>query len=271
MQRYRRMLDFFWIIIVLLFLFPVMKYTMRSETDGDCVSTQGPLFTGRSSLDSLVAQASGKTMIVNFWATWCTPCVGELPHIDQVYNSLQGEVEAVAVDIGDPRLETLLQFREDFILSIPVVWLNSDESSALKDQWDLPEMLPVTVILDERGEEIARFSGARDREFFLQAVSGRLQPTVDTTVTEDLQLHVNVVGSRTDSLTQLLYDVSVELAGEGAVDVYHPELPEDSLIMEDLHLPFTDFSYAQPCVGSACGRLARSPEDLHTVVESLSN
>lgn len=269
-MKYLKPLDYIWIVLVLVFLYPVIKYS--SDRDHVDQSTeQGPLFEGRAALDSLVEQARGRPVIINFWATWCTPCVGELPHIDNVYRSMEGDVEALAVDIGDPRLETLLGFREDFMLSMPVIWLSRGEVTALKRDWDLPDLLPVTIILDGEGNETVRVAGARDESFFLSAVSGAAVMPRDTLPDAEPELHLNVVGPPSDTMTILLHEASVGLAGPESVDLFDPSSPLDSMAMEELYLPFTGFPYAQPCVGDACGRIARTPEELVITVEALLN
>ncbi|MBN2587867.1 MAG: TlpA family protein disulfide reductase [Candidatus Fermentibacteraceae bacterium] len=269
-MRYGRLADYVWILMVALLLYPVFRYGAVDAPPAEPVE-QGPLLAGRASLDSLLAGSGGMPVIINFWATWCTPCVGELPHIDHLYRSMDGTIAAVAVDIGDPRLETLLSFREELTLSMPVVWLSQSEASRLKTEWELPDVLPVSIILDCDGSELVRVAGVRDESFFREALSGSF--TRDTTATDvdDLELHINLVGIEGDSLTQALYQACVELAGQGGVDVFYPSIPADSARMEDLYLPFAGLPYAQPCIGSACGRLARTPEDLVTVVGSLSN
>ncbi|MFO8184354.1 MAG: redoxin family protein [Candidatus Aegiribacteria sp.] len=269
-MRYRKPVDYLWIFLVLVFLYPAIRYGSSPDAVGQSVE-QGPLFEGRAALDSLVEQARGRPVIINFWATWCSPCVGELPHIDNVYRSMEGDVEALAVDIGDPRLETLLGFREEFTLSMPVIWLSRGEAAALKRDWELPDVLPVTIILDGEGNETVRAAGARDESFFLSAVSGAAVMPPDTVVDSEPELHLNVVGPPSDSMTILLHETSVELAGPESVDLFDPSSPLDSMAMEELYLPFTGFPYAQPCVGDACGRIARTPEELLLIVESLLN
>ncbi|MCD4848055.1 MAG: TlpA family protein disulfide reductase [Candidatus Aegiribacteria sp.] len=268
---YSRLRSFLWIPVVLVFLIPVLKYAGSKRAEGESV-TQGLLLVGRDALDSLLLSSEGKPVIVNFWATWCTPCVGELPHIDEVYRSMEGEIAAIAVDIGDPELETLLGFREVFKLSMPVVWLSENDAFILKQEWNLADVLPITLIYDAFGNEIRRAAGIRDREFFRSAVSGAIiEDTILIENPPDLVLHVNVVGFATDSLTEILLQTAIELAGHEGVDYFDPSVSSDSMEIEALFLPKTGYPYAQPCIGGACGRPARTPDELLQAVENLSN
>lgn len=272
MAAYSKPVDFLWIVMVLAFMLPVFMYSgSHTEVDDNHV-VQGPLLTGREALDSLLSENYGKPVIVNFWATWCTPCVGELPLIDEVYRSMEGSIAAVAVDLGDLELETLLGFREEINLSMPVVWLNEHDAVQLKDEWGLPDVLPFTVIFDSGGEETARVAGTREESFFRNAVGeGSTPDTTSGHQPPELALHINVVGIQADSLTEALMAAAVELAGEEGVDFFDPSVPADSLAMEEVYLPNPGYPYAQPCVGDACGRLVRTAEELRQAVLNLSN
>ena len=272
MAGYTKFTDFLWIPIILLFLFPVIRHS-GSHTAVDVVPVeQGPLMSGRESLDSLLSDNLGKPLIVNFWATWCTPCVGELPVIDEIFRSMEGRIGVVAVDIGDLELETLLKFREEVNLSMPVIWLNGNDAAQLKVDWGLSDVLPITVVFDSGGNETTRVAGTRDSSFFRNAIEeGSVPDTASEHQSPELVLHINVIGVEADSLTQILFAEAVELAGEEGVDFYDPSVQADSLSMEELYLPNTGYSYAQPCVGDACGRLVRTPEELRQAIENLSN
>ncbi len=272
MNGYSKFTDFLWIPIVLLFLFPVIRHSGGHNPIDDSRVEQGPLMSGRAALDSLLSDNLGKPVIVNFWATWCTPCVGELPMIDEVFISMEGRIAVVAVDIGDLELETLLKFREEVNLSMPVIWLNENDAVSLKDDWGLADVLPITVVFDSEGNEVIRIAGTRDESFFRNAVEESSLP--DTTAEHQIDeqtLHINVVGPEDDSLTQMLMAEAVELASGEGVDFYDPSIAADSIAMEELYLPNPGYPYAQPCVGGACGRLVRTPGELRQAVGNLSN
>lgn len=55
-------------------------------------------------------KADGKVHVINFWATWCKPCVKELPYIDGLTEKYNGDVKVVLISLDFPRkLETKLK------------------------------------------------------------------------------------------------------------------------------------------------------------------
>jgi thiol-disulfide isomerase/thioredoxin len=98
--------------------------------------------------------AGGKPLLVNLWATWCAPCVAELPALDRV--AAAGPIQIVAVS----------QDQEKSV--VPAFW-NARKLGTLKT-WLDPEnnlgfhyatgTLPTTILYDAKGQEILRIVGA---------------------------------------------------------------------------------------------------------------
>jgi thiol-disulfide isomerase/thioredoxin len=108
-----------------------------------------------------LAGHTGKTVLLNLWATWCAPCRAEMPALDTLQQELGGdkfEVVAVNVDTGDDTKP------KAFLKEIGVQKLNyySDHSLALFN--DVKERglalgLPVTMLIDAEGCLIAHMNG----------------------------------------------------------------------------------------------------------------
>jgi thiol-disulfide isomerase/thioredoxin len=103
-------------------------------------------------LDSLrggridLAALRGKVVLVNFWATWCPPCVEEIPSLQRLYETLRPQgLEILAVDVGET-VETMEAFLVDKPVGFPV--LMDPEGDALR-RWGV-YAFPTTLVLDRQ-------------------------------------------------------------------------------------------------------------------------
>lgn len=105
-------------------------------------------------IHALVAANRGKIVVVNFWATWCPPCLEEFPDIIDVYEAYRAkgvEVFAVSMNEADEQ-EDIAEFLEKFDPPFPVYRASSvDETfySGVVEPW-FGEM-PITLIFDAAG------------------------------------------------------------------------------------------------------------------------
>lgn len=101
----------------------------------------------------------GKVVLVNVWATWCMPCLVEMPAMESLYGKLKGEkfaMLAVSVDEGGPK--AVRKFVEQAKLSFPV--LLSPDGSFLGLY--MTRSIPTTFIIDKTGTIVSRIPGARE-------------------------------------------------------------------------------------------------------------
>jgi thiol-disulfide isomerase/thioredoxin len=102
-----------------------------------------------------LADDLGKVVVVNFWATWCPPCVVETPQLQIVYQAYQAKgVAIVGVDTDDAPEDNAQAFVADNKITFPIVY---DEKSQIALQLgDLPiQGLPFTVLVDKQGKVAA--------------------------------------------------------------------------------------------------------------------
>jgi peroxiredoxin len=90
----------------------------------------------------------GKVVLVHFWATWCPPCVEEIPTLDRLYRELKGrEFELLAVSADEGGVEAVTAFMKKNRLNVPVL-LDPDRTVAgLYGTYKFPE----TYIVDRQG------------------------------------------------------------------------------------------------------------------------
>ena len=93
-----------------------------------------------------LAALRGQVVLVNFWATWCPPCVEEIPSLQRLYHRLHDDgLEILAVDVGETRAQ-MEAFLADKPIDFPV--LLDTHGAALK-RWGI-YAFPTTLVLDRR-------------------------------------------------------------------------------------------------------------------------
>jgi thiol-disulfide isomerase/thioredoxin len=102
----------------------------------------------------------GKPILLNLWASWCMPCVAELPALDRLKPALDGKgVALVALSLDrSGKLAVVNTFAR---LGIRNLDIRTDENRVAAEKLDAPA-LPVTLLIDAQGREIARFIGAAE-------------------------------------------------------------------------------------------------------------
>ncbi|CAM3833370.1 TlpA family protein disulfide reductase [Roseateles saccharophilus] len=98
-----------------------------------------------------VARWRGKPLLVNFWATWCAPCVKELPEINQFYGEAKGrgwQVLGLAVDQAEPVKAFLQKTPLDFAVALA----GPQGLGLVRELGNPAGGLPFSVIFDETGE-----------------------------------------------------------------------------------------------------------------------
>jgi thiol-disulfide isomerase/thioredoxin len=118
-------------------------------------------------------QLKGKVVVVNFWATWCKPCLKEIPAFSRVYDKYKPRgVVFLGVLTGDQAsADELLNFASDNEMTYPIVRENSDIRMSFIDDMD---NLPTTLIFDRSGKQIYGRAGGLSE----QRLSELLEPAV---------------------------------------------------------------------------------------------
>ena len=106
-----------------------------------------------------ISELRDRVVVINFWATWCPPCIAEMPAIQRMYDALHDEgLEVLAVNAGESA-EQIRLFVENFEppLTFPVLMDLEGETFA---QWRI-RGLPQTFVVDGAGNLAYSAEGAR--------------------------------------------------------------------------------------------------------------
>jgi thiol:disulfide interchange protein DsbD len=117
------------------------------------------------------ANLSGKVVVVNFWATWCVPCIQEIPSFNKLHTEL-GPKGVVVLGVSmDEEGAALVQ---PFLKKHPMNYTVALGSEAISKQYGLGDLLPVTLVFDRSGKQVKRFEGFTSEADLQAAVQNAL-------------------------------------------------------------------------------------------------
>jgi len=114
-----------------------------------------------------VFPAAAKVRVINVWATWCVPCVEEMPDLRAIDDAFGGDVAIVGVSlddmIPDSKAATVASFLDKQKIAYPNVYYtgNADDLGA---RFNFSGEIPVTIVYDRKGKELWRQQGRLDRD-----------------------------------------------------------------------------------------------------------
>jgi thiol-disulfide isomerase/thioredoxin len=115
-------------------------------------------FAGPDGKPVRIADFKGKPVLVNLWATWCAPCVKELPTLDALARS--GRVEVLAVSQDDAPHASVVAFLEGH--HIATLKPYQDAKMGLSGALGPDAVLPTSILIDANGNEAWRYVGDLD-------------------------------------------------------------------------------------------------------------
>ena len=102
------------------------------------------------------SQFRGKSVFVNVWATWCGPCVDEMPDIEALWQSMSAHGDSVAfVLLSEEEAEPVRKFVEEQALSAPIYITTGPLPDVFESRG-----VPATFIVDPQGTIVFRRTGA---------------------------------------------------------------------------------------------------------------
>lgn len=105
-----------------------------------------------------IKQWQGKFLVVNFWATWCKPCVEEMPELVQLQKDLAAKnVQLLGLGIDTP--SNIAEFTQKYQISYPVFAAGMDGTSLSQAMGNKAGGLPFTALISADGKVVKTYSG----------------------------------------------------------------------------------------------------------------
>jgi len=114
-----------------------------------------------------------KILVVNFWASWCPPCVEEMPTLDKLQAEFKGQ-NVLFVGIGIDSPSNIREFLEKTPVSYPIVIGGLEGSNISKQMGNAQGALPYTVIINSKGKSTSSKLGKISEEELRSAIKTAL-------------------------------------------------------------------------------------------------
>jgi cytochrome c biogenesis protein CcmG, thiol:disulfide interchange protein DsbE len=149
----------------------VIVYSMQEHIVG--VGDTAPNFSVKADNGAQISPKSfgGRVLVLNFWATWCPPCIQEIPSLNEL-QKLMGPSGVVVLGVSVDRKENLYQnMVQKFGITFPTVRDPDEKYSYMYGTYKVPE----TYIIDHTGKVVRKYIGLPD-------VDGQPKPWTDPAI-----------------------------------------------------------------------------------------
>jgi thiol-disulfide isomerase/thioredoxin len=115
----------------------------------------------------------GKVLVLNFWASWCPPCVEEMPELDSLQRALADKnVLFVGIAVDSP--SNVRDFLKKTPVSYPIVMGGMNASGIYKALGNTQSALPYTVVISSKGKVVNTKLGKIDEDSLRKAINSAL-------------------------------------------------------------------------------------------------
>jgi len=158
------------LVLIVLIIIGVITFFLLQTKDNNFTLTKAPqIKTGKSApdfnlpdLDGTMVRITdykGKVVLLNIWATWCPPCVEEMPSMENLYKELNKDgFEILAISIDASGADTVRAFMKKHKLSFKTL---VDPKGTIQRQYQTTG-IPESIIIDKNGKIVEKIIGPRN-------------------------------------------------------------------------------------------------------------
>ena len=115
----------------------------------------------------------GKLLVVNFWASWCPPCVEEMPALSRLQMEFKQQ-NVIFVGIGIDSPSNIREFLKKTPVAYPIVIGGMDGSNISKEMGNTQGALPFTVVINAQGKAVSSKLGKIDEDELKSVIKSNL-------------------------------------------------------------------------------------------------
>lgn len=157
----------FLLLLLLPFAFLTLNCNQKANANLDLPSF---ILNDNSKEITFKEYAKDNVVIVNFWATWCGPCVEEMPDLIELskkYKYKKVKFVGVSVDEGSDAKELVDEFIKEYKIPYPVV---IDKNQSIQKSFGGMRGIPTTFIVGKDGKIKEKLLGLRTKEVFIKSI-----------------------------------------------------------------------------------------------------
>jgi thiol-disulfide isomerase/thioredoxin len=121
--------------------------------DFSLTDMQGNIYTNKST--------KGKYLVINFWATWCPPCLNEIPAFVEFYENNKDTVLILGLDYENADKKAINKFTDSFMVNYPIILFDEKNATQFKKFGEVLGM-PTTYIYNPKGQLVDFKMGEMD-------------------------------------------------------------------------------------------------------------